>query len=112
MKKLLLIPMLLPCFANAQVLVDRVNVNDLENVHILVVAIASRALSSKLNVTIDYGQNRSVKRSCALTNERGEPKVFYSIAAVLNYMEQNGWKYVDSNDNDPEGYAYIFKRKE
>lgn len=83
----------------AQVVVEGVNINNIENVQLCQVVARGKLFSNKVTITIDYGQEikwASEKGSQVLDKE-GKKKKFNSVIAALNYMENNGWTYLDAN---------------
>lgn len=103
MKKMYLVTVFLLLFflnnLRAQVVVEGININELENVQLCQVVARGKLFSNKVTITIDYGQEikwASEKGSQVLEKE-GRRKKFNSVIAALNYMENNGWSYLDAN---------------
>lgn len=108
--------------AAAQVVVDGVNINELEEVKICQVVASGRMFSNKVVITIDYGQQirwASTKGS-QVKDKDGKLKVFNSVIAVLNHMENNGWAYIDAQvvtipggmGGNQNVYHYLFRKKD
>jgi hypothetical protein len=56
-----------------------------------------RAFSTKVNITVDYGQETNFFQDTRLRDEEsGKLKKFNSIVDALNYMAEQGWEYIDS----------------
>ncbi len=122
MKKLMLLITLSFLFysfqAEAQVIVNGVNINEIEEVKICRVVARSVGFSNKVTITIDYGQDIKWAnvRGTRVTRPDGTIEVFNSLIGALNYMENNGWEYRDMNfmvsEREMNTYQYYFKRKE
>jgi hypothetical protein len=115
MKSILILALLfIPKFANAQVYVKGVNLNDKKEVRICEILILENAVvNSNIYVSIDYGQERR-EFNDRLTDASGEKLKFGSIVAAVNHMENNGWSMIDhSITQKGRGwiYRYYFRRK-
>nr|WP_295929062.1 hypothetical protein [uncultured Dyadobacter sp.] len=108
----------------AQVLVGDVDINKEENVGIVEVLITERFSSKSVNVFVDYGQKTNFRADSfdgddkdrkIFDPELKKEKVFASTAALLSFMERNGWEHYDSlmfrDDNRVAAYYYYFRRK-
>lgn len=90
MKKVLLLLLLIPFFGVAQI-------SDTSTVDQYCELIAtSRLLSRKVNIDVDYGQERKLFKDYRLKDESGKLKKFNSTVDALNYMGQQGWKLVNA----------------
>lgn len=96
-------------------------VNDipLKNIDVEYVQIigTGRALSTKVNVEIDFGQETksiSFKNGTSIKDEKGHNVKFNSMMDALNFMSANGYAfqfaYTSSNEKDSSVY-YILKKK-
>ncbi len=75
---------------------------------------ASGAFSSKVTITIDYGDAKSVWKDNRVKNEDGSVKKFNSMIDALNYMGAEGWKLVNAfpvTSGNQNVYHYVFKKE-
>ena len=74
----------------------------------------AKILSNKVNIEIDFGQERSMWKDNRLKDDNGKSKTFNSVVDALNYMGQSGWILVNafliSEPNGPKVYHYVFKK--
>lgn len=111
MKKLLLCVSFLFVFAAtifAQVVVDGVNINNLQEVQMVRMIAQERFLSNKVTIFIDYGQNisgGSRNRMEVIDPASGERIRFNSVMHAVNYLIANGWSYVEAMVLPSEGNA-------
>lgn len=76
-----------------------------------------KLLSSKVIVTIDFGEERSLwKGNTAIIDEAtGKAQSFNSMVDALNYMGEKGWElaqaYVVSTPQGAGVYHWLLKRK-
>ncbi|GHB81428.1 hypothetical protein [Persicitalea jodogahamensis] len=106
-------------YASAQVIVGDVNINDMPEVKFCEMIIDHKFLSPKVMINIDYGQEakRGDDGMYVLDQATRKRREFNSHVAAVQYMEANGWEYVDSavykdNTMDVNVYRYHFRRKE
>lgn len=53
--------------------------------------------SSKITITIDFGQSKSMWKDNRLKDEiTGKVQVFNSMIDALNYMGEDGWEFVQA----------------
>ena len=95
-----------------KVVVNEVNVNDLPEVkYIQLVGVKENGV---LTVEVDYGVKiPSGKRT--ITGEDGKPKTFDSMIAALNFMDKNGWSFVNAYEaraTERTVYHFILKKKD
>ena len=116
MKNLIAILILLislPAFG--QVLVGNVDINTLERVKICEMTVGKRSFSQVVEVSIDYGQQAGTGKELKDTKTK-KVRQFNSVVDAMNFMESNGWSYVNSvvfpPDKDFPVLKYYFKRKE
>jgi hypothetical protein len=72
------------------------------------------AFSSKVTITIDYGDAKSVWKDNRVKNEDGSVKKFNSMIDALNFMGSEGWKLVNAfpvTSGNQNVYHYVFKKE-
>lgn len=125
MKKLILLFALVAAFScsarlSAQVVVDGVNINNLDQVSMIRMIAQERFLSNRVSVFIDYGQNINggARSRMEVVDPRSDKRIqFNSVMHAVNYLIDNGWAYVESMVLPNEGSAstssiqYLFIRK-
>lgn len=125
MKKLILTLTLALGFvlsASAQVVVDGVNINNLQEVQMVRMIAQERFLSNKVTIFIDYGQSingGSRNRMEVIDPNNGDRIKFNSVMHAVNYLIANGWRYVEAMVLPSEGNAsstggstqYLFVRE-
>lgn len=96
MKKMFLIAglTLLSLGAKAQVTVDGTDINNLDIKYIEMVG-QSKMLSMSIKIAIDYGQDFSWKPQTVKSAD-GKTAAFNSIVDALNFLDANGWEYVNN----------------
>lgn len=104
----------------AQVVVDGVNINNLEEVSMVRMIVQDRFLSNRVSVFIDYGQslNGGPRERMEVVDPRTDKRIrFNSVMHAVNYMLDNQWKYVESmvlpsdgSANSSSSVQYIFVR--
>ncbi len=100
---------------HAQVIVDEININELEDVKYCELVGTERLLNNKIIVQIDHGQPRKFFRQQTISNKNGNRKNFNSMIDALNFMEKNGWSYINSYTVTSDGtsiYHWLLKRNE
>lgn len=73
----------------------------------------SGVFSSKVTVTIDFGESKSVWKDNRVKNEDGSVKKFNSMIDALNFMGSDGWKLVNAfpiTSGNQNVYHYVFKK--
>jgi hypothetical protein len=68
---------------------------DATEVYCLIVGQA-KFMSTEVTVSIDYGQERSFWKRDKLEDEQGNTRTFNSMIDALNYMNSEGWGFVDA----------------
>lgn len=72
-------------------------------------------LSTKVNVSIDYGQSKSFFEDTRIRDEEsGKVKNFNSMVDALNYMGEKGWEFVQAyivTIAEQNVYHWLLKRK-
>ena len=99
----------------AQVMVNDININELEEVKYCELIGTERLLTMKIIVQIDHGQPRKLFRLQTISDVNGKPKNFNSMIDALNFMEKNGWSYVNSHTTVTDGssiHHWLLKRNE
>ncbi len=100
---------------NAQhVFVNETDINELP-INFCELRVTDAILSlTKVKVYVDYGQKWSFKRQNIMTDDKKVVRFNSSIDA-LNFMNDNGWEYVEQTlQNNGDGnvtYKYLMKRK-
>lgn len=117
MKKLFIYVITLFLFSSfsafSQVTVDDVNINELDINYCEIVAKAT-GFSMKYTVIVDYGQKFSWKAQ-SIKGTDGNAIKFNSVIHALNFMDENGWGYVNNyavSTKEGSEYHYLFKKKE
>ncbi len=111
MKKIILFLFLVPSFGYSQA-------NEMKVEQYCELVAQARILSRKVNIDIDYGDERKFFKDYRLKDETGKLKKFNSIVDALNYMGQHGWKLVNaflvsegSGSAINNVYHYVFKKE-
>ncbi len=112
MKKIIFFFLLIPAFGYPQT-------NDTTKVEQYCELVAQyRLLSRKVNIDVDYGDERKFFKDYRLKDETGKLKKFNSVVDALNYMGQQGWKLVNaflvsegSGTTINNVYHYVFKKE-
>ena len=55
---------------------------------------AGRMFSVKVNIDVNYGEERSIWKDYRIKDDNGKLQKFNSIVDGLNYLGKNGWKLV------------------
>lgn len=81
--------------------IDGIPLKDLPVEFVQIVGVAETH-SSRPRIAIDYGQHEKYydymkKENMTLKDEDGNPLVFYSMIAALNFMTANGFSFVSDN---------------
>lgn len=66
-------------------------------------------------LVIDHGQGINYKKAVFVMDESGQKKPFTGTTQILNYMDKQGWDYIDRFIDSSGGTTvrrYIFKKKE
>jgi hypothetical protein len=72
-----------------------------------------RALSNKVNIDVDFGEERKGLRGKLLKDEEGKIRKFNGVIDAFNYMGRQGWKLVNAYplNGSSTTYYYIFKKE-
>ena len=57
---------------------------------------AEKLMSTKITVSIDFGQATTIFSDKRYKDENGKPIVFNSMVDALNFMGDNGWEFVQA----------------
>lgn len=101
LKQLLLFPLLLLAFvtsSQAQIFVEEVDINALDLSYVQIVGFNKALFQQKVIVTVDYGQKTKIFESQLIKDASGQQKIFNSMIDALNFMEANGWEYVNNTE--------------
>ncbi len=111
MKKLLFLFLLFPSFGKSQA-------SDAKVDQYCELIAQARLFSRKVNIDIDYGDERKFFKDYRLKDESGKLKKFNSVVDALNYMGQQGWKLVNaflvtegSGTSVSNVYHYVFRKE-
>jgi hypothetical protein len=79
------------------------------------VIVTGRMLSTKVVISVDYGEERSLWKDNRLKNEEGKLVKFNTEIDALNYLGKQGWKLVNAypitNANSAPIYHYLFRKE-
>jgi len=101
--------------AQCQVLVDDVDVNKLDHVKYVELVGQQKFLSMKIVVNVDYGQAYKPFKQQRVQDMNGKNMAFNSMIDALNFMEANGWEFVNNyatQTTDSSIFHYLLRRKE
>lgn len=118
MKKGLLfwwVMLLIPMSLRAQVIVENININEVEDIRVCKLLATQKWFSNKVVITIDYGQNIiwGAEGSRVLGAD-GKMRTFNSVMHAINFMEKNGWEYIDAlaiTIGDSNVYHFYFRKR-
>jgi hypothetical protein len=99
----------------AQVKVEGIDINSLSDIKYVEIVGAFKFMSTKVTVYIDYGQKLKLGTDQRIENETGKPMVFNSMVDALNFMEANGWVFVNNyaiTSGQQNVYHFLLKRRE
>lgn len=115
MKKLILSAVLFAAYAVAfaQVSVEGVDINALGIKYCEIKGYSASTTNQRVSIVVDYGQDFKAFKPQVIRGEDGKPVVFNTMIDALNFMEKNGWEYINSHAVAGAGvYNYLLKRKE
>ncbi|RZK24998.1 MAG: hypothetical protein EOO43_06630 [Flavobacterium sp.] len=81
--------------------------------YVLIVATA-KFLSTKVSIVLDYGQEKDFFQDNRVKNEEGKVASFNSVIDALNYMNGQGWEFMNAypiTTSSGNVYHYLMKRK-
>lgn len=73
-----------------------------------------KLLSNKVTISVDFGQERPFFADNRYRDEEGKVQTFNSVIDALNYMNGQGWEFVNAYAILVSGqnvYHYVMKRK-
>lgn len=101
---------------DAQVIVDGIDINKVDRIKYCQLVGRLKGLSNKIIVNVDYGQARTfLGKQQSITGRDGKKQAFNSMIDALNFMEENGWSFVQLESITIETnttFYYLLKRKE
>ena len=102
-------------YLNAQhILVNETDINKLD-IEFCELRISAKLNPTKVKVYVDYGQKWSMKRQNIMTEDK-KVVAFNSNVHALNFMDRNGWDYVEqtvTTTSDGETtYKYLMRKSE
>ena len=117
MKKLVAVTLLifLTQFVFSQVIVDDTNINELDIEYVQLIGINTSMFGVKIKVYVDYGQEAKLMKADAIKDKNGNTIKFNSMIHALNFMEENGWKYINYTESmfsNKLRYSYLLENKE
>ena len=97
------------------VTINGIDINKLDNVkYCQIVGYNVSLFGKKIVITVDYGQKMKFGQPQQIAGQDGDYKTFNSMIHALNFMEENGWQYVNSYSitlSNSQVYHYLLKRK-
>lgn len=102
-------------FLCAQVNINGVDINQEPGVRYVKLLAFQKFLSNKVIIAVDYGQKMKFGQGATIKDADGKDQVFNSVIGALNFMEENGWEYVNDlliTTNNQNVYHYLMKKKE
>jgi hypothetical protein len=98
--------------ANAQVIIQGVDVNTLDSVQYII--IRPHPTSKFIYVSVDYGQYITSYKNQRIQRIDEQDREFNGIVHALNFLARNGWEYTSNTffnvDNGGNENFYILKR--
>jgi len=117
MKHLILIATMFMLTATAsygQVTVEGVDISKLDIKYCELIGFNKSLFGQKIIVTVDYGQKFSPFKSQLIIGPNNKPVVFNTMIDALNFMENNGWEYVNNfavSAGNSSVYHYLLRKK-
>ena len=101
----------------SQVNVNGVNINELDIKYCSIVGYNTFLFGKKIIVSIDYGQKYQFWKSQEISDSNNKPVIFNSVIDALNFMEKNGWQYINTAEytytyGNSNASQFLFKKKE
>ena len=116
MKKILLVLILFSA-ASFKVKSQSINGIPLADIDVEYVQIVgtTKLLSTKVTIELDFGQHNKVfsKKDSQLVDANGKKIVFYSMIDALNFMNNNGYNFVNAyaiTVGNQNVYHYLLKK--
>lgn len=103
--------------AAGQVFVNDVDINSDPDIRYIELLVYHKLLIPKVTVFVDFGQlmKSREKNQQYIKDANGEKILFNSAIHALNFLEKNGWSYVDNYlivDGSDTAVHFLLKRKE
>ena len=120
MKKIKILSFMVGMFLTANMYGQHVLVNDVdinnEDIEFCELRVTAKLLSpTKVKVYVDYGQKWSMKRQNIMTEDK-KVVAFNSSVAALNFMNKNGWEYVEqtvtTSSDGQTTYKYLMRKSD
>lgn len=102
-------------FTNAQVIVNDVNINELEDVNYIEISCKYRILLERFDVRVDIGKLGTTGNRSVIKNSNKQEIRFISTMHVLNFFDNNGWDLVQKETLDTESdfwETFLMKKEE
>lgn len=101
--------------ASAQI-IDSVDLSKNLKIHYIQVTVKlTEGVKQTIGVSVDYGQKVRNWKNTPVKSPDGEVQEFRSIAQMLNFFYDNGWKVTEAfqitETNNSYTYNYLFERK-
>lgn len=96
MKKILILFLFFTNLCFSQVVVEKVDINKLDITFCEIVGSNIGFFKSKIIINVDYGQKLKFGESQLIEDSAGKAMVFNSMVDALNFMEKNGWEFVNN----------------
>ena len=74
----------------------------------------AKMMSTKVTITIDFGQERKYFSDARYKDDAGKVVTFNSVIDALNFMNSQGWEFVNAYAITVGGqnvYHYVMKRR-
>jgi hypothetical protein len=100
--------------ANAQVIIEETNINELDIKYVELVG-RNKIGFGKIKIIVDYGQELKIFKSQAIRSVDGTKAAFNSMIDGLNFMEANGWEFVSNyvvQSGEENEVRYILRKRQ
>lgn len=114
MKKLIVVILTAITINGYSQIVNDVKIKDLDIKYCKIVGYNKSLLGQKIVVTVDYGQKYNWIKPQVIKDHNGKALVFNSMIEALNYMDGNGWEYVNNfvvTTGQTNIYHYLLRKK-
>lgn len=98
----------------SQVTVEGVNINELDIKYCKLNGYNKGIITNKIVITVSYGQKFKWWQNQRIVGPEGKDMIFNSMIDALNFMQRNGWEYVNNytiSSGDNLIYHYLLKKK-
>ncbi len=102
-------------FVFSQVFVDDQNINELDIKYVQLIGVNTSMFGVKIKVFVDYGQKAKFMKADGIKDATGTVIKFNSMIAALNFMNNNGWSFVNYTEAMFSGklrYVYLLEKRE